>query len=59
MAFALVLFDFDGMTAIVPTKYCGDVSVASQCEIRYQDKKHLVEVLELSGIFFFNSTLHC
>ena len=50
MAFALVLFDYDGMTDIVPTKDCGEnVPISSKCEIKYHGKKHLVEVLQTSG----------
>lgn len=52
MAYSLVLFDYDGMTDIVHTHRLGkDMKPSLTCTFKYGGRKHLAEVLEVSGKF--------
>nr|XP_022310555.1 uncharacterized protein LOC111115920 isoform X5 [Crassostrea virginica] len=50
--YALVLFDYDGFTAVVETKrledYDGDLERSQMCTIHYECKLQSVEILDLS-----------
>ena len=52
MSFALILFDYDGCTSVVPSSRFGpNVRVSEKHTFKYNGKDHLVEVLDLSGKF--------
>lgn len=55
--YALVLFDYDGFTAVVETKrledYDGELERSQMCTIHYECKLQSVEILDLSGRSFW------
>ena len=56
MSYILVLFDYDGYAEILPTKDLGvlDLKQGLQKEIclkKNSTRKHLVEILHLSGMY--------
>ena len=54
MTLALLLFDIDGCTAVVPTaKLSQEARASVHCEASVSGKKFKVEVLAVAGKFYF------